>query len=331
MRISWAMLGLAMAGCASVRLVQREQCWVRQTTRLGQVKEELGPCRREPPAWSQDRLTRIVQECMAQADYRWQNLAVAAWARGERLPARPSEDASMSRCLEQASRSMVGENERLKERLAELTGDRDAQAAQARREREHFLASWDKLAGDLGEAAKRPLPPATATATATGEGRSTSEGRSSTERSIAASTQKPALGAGEAPAPGGAAARPARAPPAKVEPRKEACPPAHPSAAADAAHRPAPVEAEVVSPAKPATTSGSAPPTPKTDGAAARPERSPAKVEPREEACPPANPSTAADAAHRPAPVEAEAVSPAKPATTSDSAPPTPKTGGARP
>lgn len=269
MRISWAMLGLAIAGCASVRLVQREQCWVRQTTRLGQVKEELGPCRREPPAWSQDRLTRIVQECMAQADYRWQNLAVAAWARGERLPARPSEDASMSQCLEQASRSVVGENERLKERLAELTGDRDDQAAQARQDREHFLASWDKLAGDLGEAAKRPLPPATATATATGEGRSTSDGRSSTERSIAASAQKPAPAAGEAAASGGAAASPAaaaRSSAAKVQPRKE-CAPAHPSAAAEPAHRPAPVEAEAVSPAKPARTSDSAPPTPKTGGA----------------------------------------------------------------
>ncbi len=262
MRTAWAVLGLSLAGCTSVRLVQREQCWIRQTSKLGQVKEELGPCRREPPAWSQDRLTRLAQECMAQADYQWQTLAVAAWTRGEPLPARPSEEAALSRCLEQAALSTVGENERLKERLAELQGDRDAQTAQARREREHFLSSWDKIAGDLGEAAKRPLPPATATATATGEGRSASDGRSSAERSASTAVPAPAVSQAAsgppAPSPGaarsGAAARP---PQSKAATREDACARAGPTAAPEPAKRAAPVEAEAVSPAKPGASAGS--------------------------------------------------------------------------
>ncbi len=185
MRIGWAMLSIAAVGCASVRVVQRDQCWVRQTRRLWQVKEELGPCQRPPPTWSQDRLTRVMQECVAQADYRWQNQAVAAWARGEPLPARPSGDTALSECMEQTSKSMLGENERLHARISELAGDKDAAATQAQREREHLLSSWDTIAADLGEAAKRPLPPATATATATGEGRSASEGHSAAEGSSA--------------------------------------------------------------------------------------------------------------------------------------------------
>lgn len=264
MRISWAVLGLAVAGCTSVRLVQRDQCWIRQTSRLGQLREELGPCRREPPAWSQDRLTRIVQECVAQADHRWQNLAAAAWARGERLPARPAEDASLAQCLEQVSRSVAGDNERLKERLSEVMGDRDAQAAEARREREHFLSSWDKIAADLGEAAKRPMPPATATASAIGEGRSTSEGRSATERSTLArpTSQKPARAAAAPPAPNCAEGRPSAAGPASAKAeaaRKEACAPARDG-------RAAPVEAEAVSPApRPMPSNAASPPQPAGD------------------------------------------------------------------
>ena len=77
------LLAVVAGGCTTVKLEQREGCWVRQTSRWpSQVKEELGPCEREKPAWSEDRLTRLVQECMVQADYRWKTRALAAWNKG---------------------------------------------------------------------------------------------------------------------------------------------------------------------------------------------------------------------------------------------------------
>src|SRR5438094_250785 len=78
-------LSCALLACTSVKMVQREGCWVKQTERtLGGTTEELGFCSKQRPEWAQDRLARLVQECMAQADYRWENRAPAA-----RTPAPP--------------------------------------------------------------------------------------------------------------------------------------------------------------------------------------------------------------------------------------------------
>src|SRR5918911_986719 len=63
-----------LVACTSTRMVQREGCWVRQTEKWpGRVSEELGFCTKPPPVWAQDRVARLVQECMAQADFRWQD------------------------------------------------------------------------------------------------------------------------------------------------------------------------------------------------------------------------------------------------------------------
>ena len=45
-----ALLGLAVGGCTSVKMVQREGCWVRRTEKpFGRVVEEVGPCARAQP------------------------------------------------------------------------------------------------------------------------------------------------------------------------------------------------------------------------------------------------------------------------------------------
>src|SRR5438552_17487994 len=82
-----AALSCALLACTSVKMVQREGCWVKQTERtLGGTTEELGFCSKQRPEWAEDRLARLVQECMAQADYRWENRALAAWTRNEPIP-----------------------------------------------------------------------------------------------------------------------------------------------------------------------------------------------------------------------------------------------------
>ena len=79
--------GVVLGGCTSVKMVQRDGCWVRQTKRtFGGTKEDLGPCARAQPRWVDDRLTRLVQECIAQSDYRWQVRAIEAWNRREPMP-----------------------------------------------------------------------------------------------------------------------------------------------------------------------------------------------------------------------------------------------------
>src|SRR5690606_37913761 len=70
-------LVLMGTGCTSVRMVQREGCWIKQTERwIVGTKEEMGPCARPAQALSQDPVIRAVQECVAQADYRWQARAM---------------------------------------------------------------------------------------------------------------------------------------------------------------------------------------------------------------------------------------------------------------
>ena len=127
MRIAGAMLfAVLLGGCTSVRMEQRDGCWVRQTSKFPKrVTEEIGPCERPAPAWAEDRLTRLVQECVAQSDYRWQNRALSAWSRGEPLPPQESEENILQACVSEASASMLTENEALKTRVGELVYDRD--------------------------------------------------------------------------------------------------------------------------------------------------------------------------------------------------------------
>jgi len=170
------------SGCTSVKLVQRDGCWVRQTERLWHVKEDLGPCARPSSPWVDDRLTRLVQECVSREDYRWQSRALAAWSRGEPLPEQASESNVLQDCMNEAAGAMINENESLKDRLAsmkdraaELVKDRDALRARTDDDRTHLLASHDKIADYLGEAAKKAQVPAVANATASSDGQARTE------------------------------------------------------------------------------------------------------------------------------------------------------------
>jgi hypothetical protein len=188
MRACAILVAVVVGGCSSVRVVQRDGCWVRRTSNLGQVREEIGPCARPAPLWAQDRVTRLVQECVVRADYQWQTRALAAWNQGAPLPAHEPEEKVLRSCMSESAQVMAEENATLKTRLAEAAGERDALRASAEQERmqlrasadqerTHLRTSLDKIAEHLGEAAKKPTPPAVATATATSEGRTSSEGR----------------------------------------------------------------------------------------------------------------------------------------------------------
>ena len=198
-------LAMALGGCTGTRLVQRDGCWIRQTTKIFRhTEEELGPCARTTSPWSDDRLTRLMQECVSREDWRWQTRAVAAWNRGEPWPAQLSEQNVLSACMTDSTRAMMAENDALKkkldgmnERVAEVSKDRDALRARSEEEqkqmlrrvdeerkqmvqrvdeeRKRMLDSHDKFAAYLGEAAKKSSQPATATATATSEGRARTE------------------------------------------------------------------------------------------------------------------------------------------------------------
>ena len=57
----------ALFACTSVRMVQREGCWVKQTEKWpSRVSEELGFCSKPPPVWAQDRVARL--QHIVQAD-----------------------------------------------------------------------------------------------------------------------------------------------------------------------------------------------------------------------------------------------------------------------
>ena len=86
-RMGWVAMVAALCACTSVKMVQRDGCWVKHTeTTFGGDKEELGFCTRPETAWAEDRLARMVQECMAQSDHRWENRALAAWNHNEPIP-----------------------------------------------------------------------------------------------------------------------------------------------------------------------------------------------------------------------------------------------------
>src|SRR5512145_1321366 len=106
MRVLLLVVAAAFAsGCTSVRMVQREGCWIKQTEKkpFKRVREEIGPCVRAQPKWvEKDQLTRLVQECVAQADWRWQSRALDAWSRGRAFPAQPAQEETLRTCMQEA-------------------------------------------------------------------------------------------------------------------------------------------------------------------------------------------------------------------------------------
>jgi hypothetical protein len=196
----------ALVGCTSVRMLQREGCWVKQTEKWpGRVSEELGFCSKPAPVWAQDRVARLVQECMAQADFRWQNRALAAWTRGEPIPPQDSDDKIAQTCMNEASAALgqEAENSALQSRLAELSQDREALRNVSDGDREFLKQSSDKMVSALGEAAKKPAPAAVATATSTGTAKTESDLRSSEQPPVqsAPATVVEVHGAPAQPAP----------------------------------------------------------------------------------------------------------------------------------
>ncbi len=160
---------LGASGCASVRVVQRNGCWVKQTESFPKtIREEVGPCMRPEPRWTNDRVARLVQECLAAENYRWQSEALAAWSRGAPLPAQRPEETLMRACMKDAGTALLEENEALRRRVAEVSAERDGLAAVAQQEREHLRSAQDRMTDALGEAANRPAPNAFASANSTG-------------------------------------------------------------------------------------------------------------------------------------------------------------------
>ncbi len=206
-----AVLAMALGGCTASKMEQRNGCWVRQVrTFPSSVKEEIGPCARPTPVWSEDRLTRLVQECVMHADYRWQSSALVAWNRGEPMPEREPEEKVLGACMARAETVLNTEKGAVEQRLSEVSKERDSLKASMEKERAEYQANMEKaralheawlqqaraqhdasmeraqnqlhesnnrLTEVLGEAAKKPAPNAVATATAT----STSEGRANTQ------------------------------------------------------------------------------------------------------------------------------------------------------
>ena len=242
-----AALCCALLACTSVKMVQREGCWVKQTERtLGGSTEELGFCTKARPEWAEDRLSRLVQECMAQADFRWENRALAAWQRKEPIPPPDSDEQIAKTCMSQAASALGLEvqNEALKSRLADVSQDRESLRSTTEKSREFLEESSDKMISALGEAAKKPAPSAVATATSTGTAKTESDQRSAQPGtppppSTVIVTAPPAtvVGAPQAmlPAPARPAASPCAATPAarklagKKAPACEKAPPADPA------------------------------------------------------------------------------------------------------
>ena len=162
-------------GCTSVQVVQRDGCWVKRTEKtLGGSTEELGFCSKPAMAWAEDPLSRLAQECIAQADFRWQNRAVAAWSRNEPLPPMEDTGAVAKNCIAGASAALgaEAENASLKMRLADVTKDREALRRTAEAEQVFLHQNSEKMVEALGEAAKKPAPSAVATSTSTGTAKS---------------------------------------------------------------------------------------------------------------------------------------------------------------
>jgi hypothetical protein len=170
-------LAVTASACTSVKLVQRDGCWIKQTEKrpFKRVREEIGPCTRPQPAWVPDQLTRLVQECVAQADYRWQVRAIEAWAKGNPYPAQPPQEEILRTCMAEARVGLVAENDELKRRLVDLASERNALRTETAEDRDELRRSHDKIAEWLGQAAQKPAGTATATANATSDGTATNE------------------------------------------------------------------------------------------------------------------------------------------------------------
>src|SRR5438105_6303145 len=158
----------ALVGCTSVRMVERDGCWLKQTEKWpSRVNEELAFCKKVAPAPAQDSLARLVQECVAQADYRWENRAIDAWNRGDPIPPRESDEKIAASCMTEAAAALGPEAERaaLKARLAELDRDRNALRSSAEPDRELVRQRNDKMAAAPGTAPRQPAPAPRPTAT----------------------------------------------------------------------------------------------------------------------------------------------------------------------
>lgn len=229
--IALAAVAVAAGGCTTVRVAQKDGCWVRETKRtLRGALQDVGPCAKPPPEWSEDRLTRLVQECVAQADYRWHARALAAWSRREPPPPQDAQETVIRTCMNEAATGVVAQNETLRQRLAEVSSDRELFRTDAAQGTQHLRASADRIAEFLGEAAKRPPPVATATATATSDGSALTENGLQSETG-ATSEMAPAAGsAGSAGVPVvPAAAAPPSPADAKAEPPGAPAPEARPA------------------------------------------------------------------------------------------------------
>ncbi|MFY2556190.1 hypothetical protein ACN469_00945 [Corallococcus terminator] len=143
-RMAAVVLAMVVSGCASVKVEQRNGCWVKQVrTFPSTFKEEVGPCSRPKPEWSEDRLTRLVQECVMHADYRWQSSAMVAWNRGEPLPTRESDEKVLESCMVTAEKMLSTEKRELQQRLSEVSKERDSLRANQEQERESYRAKLD--------------------------------------------------------------------------------------------------------------------------------------------------------------------------------------------
>jgi len=149
-------------GCTSVKMVQRDGCWVRRTEKpFGRVHEEVGPCARAQPKWAEDRLLRLVQECVADADWRWHSRALETWSRG--LPyatPQPRQEELLKACMEEARAGMAMEIDAaalraklgdLSGRISELSGERDALRGDVAREQAKQQDRNDKLVEWFGK------------------------------------------------------------------------------------------------------------------------------------------------------------------------------------
>jgi hypothetical protein len=165
-------VGLSLIACSSTRVVQRDGCWVKRTEGAFGSSEQIGFCSRQPQALVEnDRLTRLVQECLAQADHHWENNALQAWNHDKPIPAQLDDAQVVQACMTQvqAALGLEAENRALKARLAELGQDRDALKTTAESDRQFMQQNSDKMVTALGEAAKKPAPAATATASVKSE------------------------------------------------------------------------------------------------------------------------------------------------------------------
>lgn len=195
---AWVWVGavaFAVSGCASTRMLQRDGCWIRQTeTFPKQVNEEIGPCSRPEPKWSDDRLARLVQECVAQEDHRWHNQALAAFDKNQPMPPQPDPQNVLRTCMADSAQTLLTENEALKSRIGEVVDERDALRGTLDEERLALRENHRLLTKALGEAAKKPAPAAVATATSNGTANSDTQ----TKSDMRAPPQSAALIAGGA-------------------------------------------------------------------------------------------------------------------------------------